>query len=1237
MQSNSNSPEDKGGSQEKSPQSIREEAILGYWDKIGAFEKSLKKDAPRGDFVFYDGPPYATGLPHYGHLLPSTIKDMIPRFKTMQGYRVLRRWGWDCHGLPIENLIEKKLGLSDKKAIVDYGIDKFNKAARESVFEYDKEWQAVVKRLGRWIDMDNAYHTMDSSYTESVWWSFGELYKKGLVYEGFRVMQVCPRCETTLSNIEVGQGYKDVQDISVYALFEIKNLEENKLFADHKGSKIYFVAWTTTPWTLHGNVALAVNSEMNYVLVETKINGSENNIKIILAEDRLSIIKDEYAVLKKIKGSDLEGVSYIPPFDTYYKEDAEFTIKDHASRRNNAWKVYTADFVTAESGTGIVHIAPAFGDDDYKLSVQNNLPFIQHVTFSGHAKIELGESFADKLVKPIDNPQQYDIEIIKALAHSGKLFAKEKINHSYPHCWRCNTPLLNYATSAWFVEVTKLQNRFIDENNKVRWIPESVGASRFGSWLENMRDWNISRSRFWGAPIPVWKGEETGKIEVIGSIDELKSKIAKRNTFTIMRHGQAESNLHGFISSKVLGSDGLTDQGKDEVAIAAQKLIEQANERGKVTKIYASDFRRTRETAELLADLIGYPKKDIIFDERLRECHAGSYDGQTWAEHWSFFKNRNEKMFKQAPDGGESVFDVKVRSAEFMYDVDSQNENEHILLVTHGLPLRLLKSTSLGKTARDLVRLGWSDISDPNASLHDIDWRNLPHNENYELDMHRPYVDHITWLDKETGEKMVRIPEVFDVWYDSGSMPFAQNHYPFENKEEFDKWHIANNSSLFPADFIAEGLDQTRGWFYSLLSLGIGLFDKSPYKHVVVNGLILAEDGRKMSKSLNNYPPLMPTIEKYGSDAMRFFLASSPATHAEEVAFSEKALDEVNKKVFNKLDNIYAFLTMYSGKAESLSEDEIKTFLSNIRNPLDYWIIARLNQTIDLVTKNLDLYFIDKALRPIVEFIDDASTWYLRRSRDRFKTEGSDRQSAIFVTRFILERISRLIAPVAPFMAEDLYQKVKFDQDKADQSVHLESWPLTVVVTPAGVPNSEISVESRKGFEDKIISEMAIVRDLVERGLAMRSDSKIKLRQPLNSFTYATEDQSIVLNQDLEDIMRDELNVKEIIKGVSNSLDINITEDLKNEGLVRDLIRAVQEQRKNKELNPQDSINLMLATDNTGGDTEVILRKHEDMIKSGVNAFSVSYVTKEFVSQLESDTTISFGSETVSFSFEVLV
>lgn len=1246
----SNSPTNMPESNEpKTPAAIREDEVLAFWDSERIFEKSLaatkhpaqtpdeiaagKPVRPRKDFVFYDGPPYATGTPHFGHLLPSTIKDAIPRFKTMQGYYVARRWGWDCHGLPIENLIEKELGLPDKKAIIDYGIDKFNKAARDSVFRYDIEWKKVIHRMGRWVDMENAYHTMDSSYTESVWWSFAQFFNKGLVYEGFKTMQICPRCETTLSNAEVGLGYADVQDLSVYAMFPLKSAAGKNV----SGEQDYALAWTTTPWTLHGNAGLAVNPELTYAKVKlVKAENPDNTGKnIILAESRLSALKETegegYQIIETFTGAEFAArypEGYSPVFDTYEKN--KFPLESQEKFRDNAWKIWTADFVTADTGTGIVHIAPAFGDDDRKLGEEKGLPMIHHVALNGHARAELGDPFANKMVKPKEDPQSYDIEVIKALAHASAygplLYAKEKITHSYPHCWRCSYPLLNYGTSGWFIEMTKLRDKMLSENAKINWVPTEVGSGRFGAWLENIRDWNLSRSRFWGAPLPVWRGVDTGKLHVISSIAELKSKIQKRNAYTLMRHGEAESNVLGIISARDITIHGLTDLGRKQVeeSITALKAAKEAAGK-KITKIYSSDMRRTRESAEIAADILGIPRDQIILDHRMSECDGGKLEGKGWGEHWSLLSTPHDRMFT-APEGAESVYDVKKRVTEAMYDIDAQNENEDILVVLHGLPLRMVKYTSLGRTARDLLRTGWQDISDPNASIHEIDWRNLPHNDTWEIDIHRPYVDQVTWTDPESGEKMVRIPEVFDVWYDSGAMPFAQNHYPFEHENADNispntvyEETIANAPALpeqFPANFIAEGLDQTRGWFYSLLAISVGIFDQSSYKNVMVNGLILAEDGRKMSKSLKNYPDMWPTIQKYGADSLRYFLAASPSVRGEEVAFSEKGLDEVNKKIFNRIDNMQSFLSMYAldEKGQPLdrvtakySPAEIDALLATLKHPLDLWVLARLNQTMELVTTNLENYMLDKATRPIGDFIDDISTWYLRRSRDRFKADASDsaavadRDDAIFTLRYVLERLSRIMAPVTPFMAEHMYKKVRFGDV---ESVHLETWPA--------VPS----------IDAYIIESMSKVRALVEIGLAKRAEAKIKVRQPLQSFTHT----SAELTPELEEIIKDELNVKEIKHVTANDgadaatgimLDTEITPALREEGAIRDLIRAIQQERKNQDLVPQDSIEIVCATN---PDAEAIITAHADMIKQAVQGRAIT-----FASEIESGTAVDFA------------
>ncbi|MDP3962791.1 MAG: class I tRNA ligase family protein, partial [bacterium] len=763
---------------EKSPQAQTEEQILAFWEKNEIFKKSLEKpgglSSPKGEFVFYDGPPFATGEPHYGHVVPGTIKDIIPRYKTMKGYRVRRRWGWDCHGLPVENIIEKELNFQSKKEIIDYGIGKFNQKASESVMRYADDWRNIIPRLGRWVDMDDDYRTMDASYTESVWWAFSELHKKGLIYEGFKSMHLCPRCETTLSNFEVSQGYKDITDISVYVKFEL---------ADSPGT--FLLAWTTTPWTLPGNAALAINPSFKYVKIEVE------NSKYILAESRLGAIKSEYQNLGEVKVGELLGKKYKPLFNYYSSE----------------WKVYAGDFVTAESGTGIVHIAPAFGADDYELSLKENIPFIQHVGTNGKFKSEVTD-FAGQDVKPKNDHQRADIEIIKYLAGKNLLFAKEKVIHSYPHCWRCDTPLLNYSSSSWFVKVTEIKDKLVKQNKKVKWIPPEVGEGRFGNWLEGARDWAISRSRFWGAPLPVWKNVKTGEATVLGSIEELKKHSKARNIYYVMRHGEAENNSNSVVSSLPENPHHLTAKGKKQVDEAVSWLKDK-----KIDLIFSSPFVRTMETAEIVAKGIGCPSDKINIEDDIRELNAGIWNGKPFPDFVKFFDHANR--FNITPEGGENYADIKKRMGDFLYGLEKKFEGKNILIITHDSPSFLLMSVTEGLTRKRTIELrGRRDHYIENGKPFALNFSPLPHNEEYELDFHRPSIDDIELTSAE-GDKLIRIPEVFDCWFESGSMPFAEVHYPFE-KEEFNPKRgpfskILGKAKGYPADFIAEGLDQTRG------------------------------------------------------------------------------------------------------------------------------------------------------------------------------------------------------------------------------------------------------------------------------------------------------------------------------------------------------------------------------------------------------------------------------------------
>ena len=1106
-----------------------EDTVLDFWNKEHIFEKSLEKDSPKGEFVFYDGPPFGTGLPHYGHILAGTIKDIIPRYKTMQGYHVRRNWGWDCHGLPVENIIEKELGLNTKKDIIDYGVDKFNTCAQDSVLRYAHEWERIIPRIGRFVDMQNDYKTMDSSYTESIWWVFKSLVDKGLVYEGYKPMHLCPRCETTLSNFEVNQGYKDITDISVYVKFKSVT-DENT----------YFIAWTTTPWTLPGNVALAVGTDIEYAVLALDY-ADLGKYNIIIAKDRIEhVLKGkEYTVIETKKGSELVGHKYEPIFKDFYNDK---DLKNH----ENGWQIYAADFVTTDAGTGIVHIAPAFGEDDMKLGQQNSLPFVQHVGTNGH--IRGVSNFEGMIVKPKENHQATDIEIIKYIAHNHHLFEKEKIIHSYPHCWRCDTPLLNYAATSWFVETTKLKANLLAANQTVSWLPSHIKDGRFGKWLENVRDWAISRSRFWGAPLPVWIGRDSGKKYFIGSVDELKKYTKKSgNQYMIMRHGQSEGNLIEKVSSLKDNNDPLTPDGIQSTIESAKKLDT------KIDIIIASPFMRTGQTAELVAKEVGIDVNDIIYDERIGELYAGEFEGKSWRDyHEHMYAHKTKDWYnKKLPGGGESLFDMVYRVSDFLYDIESKYQNKNILFVTHGGPawgFYVAAGYSLPQnkeySIKDNFIEGFKKFD--NSEIRSFDFVPLPHNQNYEFDLHLPYIDNVN-LVAEDGEELVRTPEVFDCWFESGAMPYAQIHYPFENQDLFAK--------NFPADFIAEGQDQTRGWFYSMLVLGVALFDKSPYKNVIVNGIVLAEDGQKMSKKLKNYPDVLPTVEKYGADALRLYIIGSPVVRGEDMRFSEKDLMQVKSRIVSRLCNVVSFYDLYRDTSIETNAVPVCT------NVLDSWIIARLNQTVSLTTVSLDAYELDKPVKEFDSFVDDLSTWYLRRSRDRLKDGDIEAKQTLY---FVLKTFARIIAPFAPFVAEDIWQKLKLSTDVI--SVHLADWPE--LKDSGWLKNSETKIYYDLG----IIHDMKVVREISTVGNSLRKKLNIPLRQPLASFTALNS-----FGSDYVEIIKDELNVKNILAGAEYGFDTVITPELKKEGNYRELVRALQDMRKEMGLTPDQVVSLEIS------------------------------------------------------------
>ena len=1155
----------------KRPVALREEAILAFWKEKGIFEKSLGEQAPldgaKGDYVFYDGPPFATGLPHFGHVLPTSIKDAIPRYKTMNGFRVRRRWGWDCHGLPIENLVEKELNLKAKKDILDYGIGRFNEAARATVLRYEHDWRKIIPRLGRWVDMDNDYKTMDSSYTESVWWAFKNLHDKGLIYEGFKSMQLCPRCETTLSNFEVNQGYKDITDISVYVMFELVGEPETRM-----------LAWTTTPWTLPGNAALAVNPEVEYVKI--KMSGDAHPYSLILAKERLSVIKTDHTVVATMKGSELVGRSYKPVFSYYSKDQA---LKNH----KNGWKIYAADFVTTTDGTGVVHIAPAFGPDDMELGRVHNLPFLQHVSTNGQFKKEITDvalqfvkpkdgTLTDKEGKPDkDAHQRGDIEIIKLLAAKGSLFAKEKIVHSYAHCWRCDTPLLNYASSSWFVKVPDIKDKLVAENSKVNWVPEEVGHGRFGNWLAGARDWAISRSRFWGAPLPVWKiaGEENGMI-VMSSVEDLKRHSHAKNTYFVMRHGEAENNTKCVISSTAERPHHLTTTGKSQVEEAAAWLKDK-----KIDIVYVSPFVRTRETAAIVAKHLNLQNNKIHTDPAIGELNAGDYDGMDFRKFIEQFPF--DKRFEVRPPNGENYLDIKRRMGDFLYSLEKKHEGKRILIVTHDSPAFLLSAAAKGldKKATTALR-GVGDHFMKNASPFELDFTPLPHNEDYELDLHRPYIDDVELSTMVNGKQrpLVRVPEVFDCWFESGSMPYAEAHYPFATDGEFKPiGGLFKKTKGYPADFIAEGQDQTRGWFYSMLVLGVALFGRSPYKNVIVNGIVLAEDGQKLSKKKQNYPDLMLTVNKFGADALRFYLLSSPLVRAQEFAFSERGVDEVAKKHIGRLSNVVSFYEMYADKIVVDKQGNIPTKMTT----LDRWIRVRLMELTGEVTSGFEAYELDRAARPFADFIDDLSTWYVRRSRDRFKNDDADTQAALATLRYVLIELAKLLAPFMPFLAEDIYLRVAKGMK---ESVHLEVWPQA----------SALSKD-----DTQLLAHMKETRRIVSLGLEARMNTKINVRQPLSKLTVTSTLEQGEFYQELIELIKDEVNVKEIVVAATGTsvaeLDTTMTPELKEEGNYREIIRAVQDLRKVNGLSVSDIVTLDVSGNAIGLD--IITKRKADIMK----------------------------------------
>ena len=842
-----------------------EEQILKHWQDNQIFQKTLENRSDQPQKVFYDGPPFATGLPHYGHLLAGTIKDVIPRYHTMRGFLVHRQFGWDCHGLPVEYMVEKQLNLNGRKDIEEkYGVAEFSEKCRGEVLRFTQEWEQTVMRMGRFVDFKNDYKTMDPTFMESIWWVFGQLWEKGLIYKGFKPMHICPRCVTPLSNFEVTQGYIDVLDWSVIWQFPVKNQENT-----------YILTWTTTPWSTPGTVAIAIGADHTYLKADIK------GKHYIFVKERLDFVtkgleENEFSIIEEIPGSDLVGLEYIP-LQEHYADLPEF--KD----ANGLYQLHATDYVEVTEGTGMVTINGAYGEIDMQATKDLDLPILVDIEMDGCFNHN-NPKYQGRYVRDAE------IDILNDMQEQGFVFRKEKYKHSYPHCWRCDTQLMNYATTSWFVSIDKIKEQMLKNNADVHWTPSHVGQGRFHEWLNNARDWCISRNRFWGTPLPVWESEDGDQI-CVKSIAELEE---------------------------------LT---------------------------------------------------------------------------------------------GEKVPDI-----------------------------------------------------------------------------HKHKIDHLV-ITKD-GKEYRRTPEILDCWFESGSMPYAQQHYPFENKDTFDQ--------NFPAEFIAEGLDQTRGWFYTLTVLGTALFGRSPFKNVVVNGMILAEDGKKMSKRLKNYPEPAVVLDKYGADALRFYMLNSPVVKAEPIRFSEKGVQNVLKQVVLPLWNSYSFFVTYA----NIDNYKPEYTLPNPTNTLDKWILAELQFLLKNLTQELDNYDLQKACEPVSKFIDSLTNWYIRRSRRRFwKSENdTDKLQAYDTLHYVLVEFSKILAPFMPFVSDSIYQNLT-----AELSVHLADWP-----------------EYNEQFiNTQLLENVATTQEVVSLALAIRARNKAKVRQPLQSLTLFIDSQTPLTQDDL-DVIAEEVNVKQV-------------------------------------------------------------------------------------------------------------
>lgn len=1101
-----------------------EEKVLKFWKESQVFQKSLDLRKKSKPFRFFEGPPTANGRPGLHHVLARAFKDIVCRYKTMKGYFVSRRAGWDTHGLPVELEIEKKLGLKNKQEIEKFGIAEFNAQAKMSVWTYKSEWEKLTERIGFWLDFDHPYVTYENSYIESLWWVFGEVAKRGLLKKLYKIVPWCPRCQTPLSSHELGQpgAYKLAKDPSVYVKFKLKKNE-------------YLLVWTTTPWTLPANVAVAVNPKLTY----TKYKVGDEYLWSYSTPPKAE--GKEMEVIEKMAGKRLVGM----PYDPLYKNSGEH-------------KVISADFISTEEGTGLVHIAPAFGEDDLRVAGKGEIP----VTIDDRGMVNNGLPGAGKFIK------EADADISKDLEERGLLYHSGTIEHEYPFCWRCSTPLIYFARNSWFIEMSKLKEEMIAANKKINWIPSHIKEGRFGEWLKDLKDWSISRNRYWGTPIPIWECEKNENHRLfVKSLEDLNKHAYSKNNFFLVRHCESNHNIDGVLA---YGSENGSKASKlTEKGIGQAEKIASTLKKNKVEVIYSSPFARTLQTAKIIAKATG---AKIVTDKRLSELNGGVFNDRPIGDYYQFFKGDLER-FTKTPPGGENLSDIKKRMMDFLMEINKENSGKNVVILSHGDPLWILECANLGLSNEEMLKAPGMNTGE----FREIKLPNWPFNKDGELDIHRPFVDEVYLKCPDCAAKMTRIKDVADVWFDSGAMPWAQWHYPFENKKLIDK------GKQFPADYIAEGMDQTRGWFYTLLAVSTLLGKGLPYRNVISFGLLLDKNGQKMSKSKGNVVDPWQIIQKYGSDVARwyFYTVNSPG---EPKRFDENDLRKTLNKLFMLAYNSFVFYSTYGAEKSNPPAGGPKSKI------LDEWILARLNETVKIATENLENYAVGEAAHAIEALVNDLSRWYIRRSRKNVSGKTLE---------IVLEAIAKLMAPFVPFFSEALWLSLG-----NKNSIHLEDWP-----------NQNLKFKIKNS---KLLDAMSEVRRLASLVLAEREKAGIKVRQPLRELRIKNKE--LGRNKELLDILADEINVKEIIydnklKG-EIELDTKITPELRNEGIMRELMRTVQGLRHDAKYNPADTIALYMEVPS---ELRAVVEKNLTSFKKDVKAKTLEFKkTSKFDAELTS-------------------